>query len=51
MSECSSSIETFSKLQFLGLKNLSPGWEASTYADIIERNFISDFILKRIMTI
>ena len=49
MSECSSSVETFSKLQYLGLKNLSPGWEAG-YADIIERNFISDFILKRIMT-
>ena len=31
-------IETFSKLRFLGLKNLSPGrfWGAPTHTDIIE---------------
>ena len=31
-------LETFSKLQFHGFKNLSPGqlWGAPTYADIIE---------------
>ena len=36
-------IKTFSKLRFLGLKNLSPGqfWGAPSHADIIEfHNFL-----------